>query len=449
MLKIEGIKEKLDTVSPCFCLAKWTTVTLHLENGSTHSCHHPKDHRIPLEELRRNPAALHNTQFKIQQRKSMLEGKRPAECEYCWNVEDLGHGSVSDRIIKSSSEYSLTEFDKILENPFSDKFKPRYVEVSFSNACQFKCSYCSADYSSTWAEELSKFGEYPTKSGAKTFEALKEEENPYVKAFWDWWPELKVGLDTFRITGGEPLLSPSTFKVMESLLESPQPDLNLAVNSNLGAPTVLVDRFIRLAGELLAKNAVKSFEVYTSIDAYSVRAEYIRHGLKHEVFWSNIEKLLGSHPLMKIGIMSTFNALSLTSYIHMLKKVMELNYTYRSEERKLPVFVDIAYLRYPSYQTVKVLPESYVEEAEKIYRFIDENQWQKTSDHVGFHEDQLLKMKRILEWMREPLPAEEKKMRQKEFYMFFSEHDRRRGTDFLKTFPEMTEFWSHCASIRE
>jgi hypothetical protein len=31
-----------------------------------------------------------------------------------------------------------------------------------------------------------------------------------------------------------------------------------------------------------------------------------------------------------------------------------------------------------------------------------------------------------------------------DFYRFFNEHDRRRGTDFLKTFPEMKDWWEEC-----
>jgi hypothetical protein len=31
-----------------------------------------------------------------------------------------------------------------------------------------------------------------------------------------------------------------------------------------------------------------------------------------------------------------------------------------------------------------------------------------------------------------------------DFYRFFSEHDRRRGTDFSKTFTEMTTWWKEC-----
>ena len=31
-----------------------------------------------------------------------------------------------------------------------------------------------------------------------------------------------------------------------------------------------------------------------------------------------------------------------------------------------------------------------------------------------------------------------------DFYRFFNEHDRRRNTSFIKTFPEMKEFWDEC-----
>jgi hypothetical protein len=31
-----------------------------------------------------------------------------------------------------------------------------------------------------------------------------------------------------------------------------------------------------------------------------------------------------------------------------------------------------------------------------------------------------------------------------DFYRFFSEHDKRRSTDFLFAFPEMKSFWEEC-----
>lgn len=437
-------KKLLDSVSPSFCLAKWTTSTLHLESGTTHSCHHPAVHEVKQSELKGNPSALHNTKYKIQQREKMMKGKRPAECDYCWNIEDLSKGEVSDRILKSAAPYSIDEFSKIVENPYSDRIAPRYIEISFSNKCQFKCSYCSADYSSTWMDELEQFGNYSTGSGARTKTIYKEEENPYVKAFWDWWPELRKNLHTLRVTGGEPLLSPSTFKLIEALNADPNKNLSLSINSNLGAPPVLFDKFVNLAALTEKNKAIKKLDVYTSIDAFGAKAEYIRHGLKHDYFWQNVEKLLSNTVETRLYIMCTFNALSLTSFLPLLQKIREINIKHRNSHRVFPLDIDFAYLRHPEYQAVKVLPPRFQSYMDEIIQYLEINQWLKTEEKIGFLDYHVMKMKRIREWMRQELPPETLFLQRSRFYEFFSEHDRRRKTNFLETFPEMADFWTGC-----
>ena len=134
------MRKDLNSVGCGMCLAKWTQVTMHLHLGHTHSCHHPSTHKIPLDELKVNPTALHNTQFKKERRKEMLDGKRPDECDYCWNVEDSSD-RFSDRVLKSRSEWSYPHFKEIVKMNPQENYNPKYVEVSFSNACNFKCSY--------------------------------------------------------------------------------------------------------------------------------------------------------------------------------------------------------------------------------------------------------------------------------------------------------------------
>ena len=102
--KFDKTKQVLDSVGCGFCLAKWTQVTMHLQTGLNHSCHHPAVHKIPLEEIKANPKALHNTKFKKTKRREMLQGKRPSECDYCWNIED-NSTSYSDRIYKSAEPW--------------------------------------------------------------------------------------------------------------------------------------------------------------------------------------------------------------------------------------------------------------------------------------------------------------------------------------------------------
>lgn len=117
------VKDKLGKVSSCFFLAKWTLVTIHLHNGTTHSCHHPKPHQIPLEEIADSPSALHNTFFKISQRDKMIKGVRPEECNYCWRIEDSSKDNVSDRIYKSGDQWSLPYMDMIIRKDFYRFFK--------------------------------------------------------------------------------------------------------------------------------------------------------------------------------------------------------------------------------------------------------------------------------------------------------------------------------------
>ena len=143
-------RDKLNALSPSMCMAKWLQVSLHLPQGRTHSCYHPPTHPIPLDELKKDPNALHNTTFKLQERKQMKCGDRPEGCQYCWNVEDAPDapkgGRLSDRHYRSSEWWVKDAWDEVVNNPWDHNITPRYVEVNFNQACNFKCSYCSPTY---------------------------------------------------------------------------------------------------------------------------------------------------------------------------------------------------------------------------------------------------------------------------------------------------------------
>ena len=228
----EQMQEKL---GPALCLAKWKQVSLHLPTGLNNSCYHPPLHRISIEDIGRNPSALHNTAHKKEQRKLMLAGTRPAECQYCWNMED--RGKLSDRHYRSGEPWAAIDFDKIKNSTGDEDVIPSYVEVNFNHACNLKCSYCSPQFSSSWQQEVDKFGAYPTSTphnDPSHFVGNRKpipvrEHNPYVEAFWQWWPELYPHLEHFRMTGGEPLLDKNTYRVFDYVLANPSPKLHLNV----------------------------------------------------------------------------------------------------------------------------------------------------------------------------------------------------------------------------
>jgi hypothetical protein len=437
-------RTELEKVSGTFCLAKWLQVTLHLQSGTNHSCHHPKVHEIPLEELAADPAALHNTAYKKEQRKLMLAGERPPECQYCWAIEDLGPAHFSDRVMKSAQPWAWSNLQRVFEAGAGGNILPSYLEVSFSNVCNFKCSYCSANCSSRWHEELRTHGSYATHSGDLRAELFDEEGNPYIEAFWRWWPDLIGNLQTFRITGGEPLLSQNTFRILEELANEPHPNLRVGVNTNLGIHPGLVEKFQGCLDRLLRPGQLKDFTVFTSIDCWGARAEYIRHGLKLSLFRANLERLLGANPGIRGVVMCTFNALSLSSFRELLEEILALRRRFQISPWHCPLLIDISMLHHPEYQSAQVLPASFLEYAESALSFMEANAHDARGRIWGFFEHERIKMKRTIEWMRRPLPAEELKRRRADFFLFFSEHDRRRDTDLVACFPEYKGFWEEC-----
>jgi len=394
------IKDKLDSVGCGFCLAKWTQVTMHLHNGTTHSCHHPEPHKVGLEEIVRNPTALHNSKTKKQARKEMLEGKRPTECQYCWNVEDSS-SSFSDRIFKSSEPWSEPYFDEITKSDWRSDYNPKYAEVSFSNTCNFKCAYCGPEYSSKWMEEINEFGAYNLSyeyNGTKRMEERNtkpyrhSEQNPYVDAFWEWFPELYGSLDTFRITGGEPLLSKDTWKVLDYIIDTDKPNksLKLSINSNLGVTDELIDKLIEKLEIIIKDNKVKELIIFTSADGYGKQAEYTRFGLDFEKLFQNIDKILTVLPRVTVVVMSTFNVFSIFSYEQLIKKIYKLKYKHYNTKRywNSAIILDTSYLRHPPFMSFRILKD-YID-VEYFNRWIKYMKFNSTFRSLNFHKTQTL-----------------------------------------------------------
>lgn len=446
-------RDRLNAVSPSFCLAKWLQVTLHLHRGLTHSCHHPAAHQIPLGEIKENNAALHNTKEKIFSRKQMMEGKRPEGCQYCWNIEDLGAERFSDRTLKSQDAWAMPFMEQVLQDPLSDQILPKYLEVSFSRACNFKCSYCSPAFSTKWLQEVKQEGAYAEREFDTGFlmldEPFEEETNPYIKAFWDWWPVLKNSLHTFRITGGEPLLSPNTFKVLNLLQADPAPGLSISINSNLGVPEAKVEQLIDSVSDLISHDKIAKFDLYTSLESWAEKAEYVRFGLDTKLFWSNLEHILQKLPKVRVTVMVTFNALSVTSFDLFLKKVLELREKYSNQFYSTRLCIDISYLRHPYFQAVNILPVEYQEKVKKLVEFIADNRAEKIQTRWGFFDFEESKMARTYQWMKQDLPKEMIIKERINFYRYFSEYDKRRGTSFLGSFPEMKNFWEECKRLSD
>ncbi len=446
--RIEEVKPVVDTLSPTFCMAKWHHTTIYLQTGETHSCYHPAPHTIPIHELKESPSALHNTAHKKSERRQMLEGKKPKGCQYCWKIEALGKNYISDRHIRNASIYNETRLEEIKNNGWDFDVNPEYVEISFGNECQMSCVYCHPKASSAWVKEIEKHGPYLTSSEHQQSIPLnlkKEELNPYVDAFWQWWPTLAPTLNILRITGGEPLLHTSMWKLLDYIDQHPQPHLELNVNTNLSIKPMLVKRLSDKYNSLKNNEKIKWFELYTSIDTWGPKAEYIRHGLDLSLWNSNFDYFL-KNTWVPVSLMITVNLLSVSSFKSLFEKILEWRSIYNSKDstKRQRIRFDTPHLKEPSLFDIRILPkEHYLHYLEECAAFVKNNV--EDGNNRKFTSLEFEKIKRITDYYKSSSLSDQTVLTaRKNFCNWIVEHDRRYDKSFVNVFPEMQDFWNIC-----
>ena len=438
--------EILDSVSPSFCLAKWHQLTLYLQNGFNHSCHHPSPHKVPLQELKENYKSLHNTKFKKDQMQKMLDGERPSECDYCWKAEDAGR--ISDRVYKSSSSWAKINFESVLKNRTAD-VNPAYLEISFSNVCNFKCAYCSPELSSQWFDEIKVHGSYPTSNNYNNFMWLEKigkipikhnEYNPYVETFWKWWPELYRDLHTLRLTGGEPLLSKDAWSMLEYIEDNPNKNLVFAINTNLSVPDDLIKKLVKKIKKISTES--KEFQFFTSGEAVGKCSEYIRYGLDYGKWKNNLQYVLDNTDVI-VAIMTTVNLTSVTTYTDFIRYILDLRGKYNANANFNKVQFMTNFLRYPEFLSLNILDKETKDKfSSDVENLINERgKWDGLGNLMFSEIDQL---KRMINFMNSPIEEDELKRLRKDFFMFIDEYDIRRKLNFVDTFPELKEFYKIC-----
>jgi organic radical activating enzyme len=442
---IKWREENLNSISKSFCAAKWFNASLHLGHGYTNSCHLPLPHPIDLEEIKTNPSALHNTKLKKEARRMMQQGIRPAECSYCWKVEDVGRNNVSDRVFKSII-YPENEIAELKERPWDKDINLKTVEVSFDRTCNFACSYCNSGYSTTWGKDIRENGPYQkfksVSAGAYHSDGSwaevygkNGENNPYVQAFMEWWPELSQTLQEVRITGGEPSTSFNFWNFVEVMKQNPSPNLNMAVNSNLGVDDKLIDKLIQSTHDI----DVKNFDLYTSNESFGAHAEYIRDGLKYDVWRKNVVRIIEEAKCRQLIVMMTINSLCLFSITEFLDDMIEIKKKYGQYK----LVVDLNILRWPAFMAPIALPDD-----KKQYVHDKLKTWFNNEENLSLlHEGEVAQIQRVIDYVEvvdKGHIATENEMEKHfhDFKSFYEQYDKRRGKNFCETFPELADWYN-------
>lgn len=431
----------IDSKSASFCAAKWYNATIWLGSGQTTSCHHPLPHAIDLKEIAVNPKAIHNTLEKKQQRQQMQQGERPAGCEYCWKIEDMGVGAVSDRVYKTKI-YSEEDLDLAFQTDHTKDIDLQTLEIAFDRTCQFACSYCNPAFSSSWVRDIKHNGAYLglESDGRGHFTHSHDhsqlynihEVNPYVEAFFQWWEsDLHRTLKELRITGGEPLMSGYTWRLIEWFQKNRgQSKTRLAINSNLGFDQDKLEK-------LLAATEGVELDVYTSNESMQAHAEYIRDGLGWQQWVDNMWYLMREQRIRGLHVMCTVNALCLESLPEFLTMLMEWKSMWGKDYPNFTLNI----LRFPSFQSPLVLPDEIrTKHKQRLEAWLN-----RFANHCMLHEHERDHVQRLIDYLdmvKTPhSDAFDMPKLHNDFKQFYSQYDQRRNKNFIEAFPNLVNWY--------
>lgn len=317
-------------------------------------------------------AEVWNSNYMKSTRVDMLAGNIPSSCTKCFDEESKG--IVSKRQWETKVWNERIDLQAIVDQTSEDGYLPvniPYFDLRLGNLCQLKCVMCSPHDSSSWIKDWKlQTPKY------KTIE-LKQDQH------WDdrnrdyTWYQKGSFLDTMKdqahfikelyFAGGEPLLIPEHYKILEFMIESDNAkNCILRYNSNgLELPDKLFDLWSHF----------KQVKFNFSIDALGKHNDYIRYPSKWEDVETNLRKLDNTPDNVVVNIACAVQLLNVLYITDLARWKIQSNF------KKINIapfgggVIGLHLVYLPSYLNVKVLPLELKELAKtRIETFLQEYQ---------------------------------------------------------------------------
>jgi hypothetical protein len=328
------------------------------------------------------------------------------------------------------------------------------LEILLSTHCDLKCSYCSPQFSTKWAEEALKYGDVD--QGYMDWSKPHIDSEEFEDSFWLWFDDSAIhSLDRIGMVGGEPMIQPNLFSFLDRMMESynrldtkKKPILWFV--TNLNASEKIIDRFYHYLPKLCE---VFQVEVHASMESFGKRAEYIRFGLNWDKFVRNANKLCSYEDKKNFhfGFQIANNSMSITGLLDFIKFAKDLQDTYK---RGITLKHNIVTL--PEFHSPMILTKDFTKYLDDVVDYLEKlpvNRMLPVPDPLGTWES-------FLKWITNIRDSIKNQEGEKidwvggdvndvraSFYKWFKQYDERREVNFLETFPEYTEFYNMCKEL--
>jgi len=402
-LIIDGEFDRIIKKQDTLCILPWIHLYVNPQGQVGTCCEY--DEKFPLGNLNdSNLEDIANSETMKIVRTQMIKGQRPNGCSKCWTKEDANVVSLRSEMNKKYLHH-MNLVQRTRDDGYVDDFKLRYLDFRASNVCNLKCRMCGGKFSSRIAEEESKLYDQDQYIELK----LSKDQIDSTLAF------LESNIDSLEFVyfaGGEPLLIPEHYKILDLLIKHKRNDIAISYNTNL---TTLKYKNINIINYW---NQFSNISVGASIDVFGPQADYVRSGTDYDQIEQNYHAI------------KDYVKFSITSIVHILNvfNLPKLQKNWIEVINLDPRDISFQILITPEYLALQVLPNDY----KKIVK-------ETIDQHIGWlltvmnTEHLVLTWQSVLQYM----DLEDKSHLLNEFFRLNDDKDRYRKERLEDAIPEL------------
>lgn len=411
-----------------FCMLPWIHLHSYPDGRAYPCCDSIYDH--PVGSTNKDPLSeIWNNEEMKEIRRNMLSGTDCKQCTKCYDKEKHEVYTMRNSYNKNFGHHIKEVLPATQEDGTLDLFKFRYYDIRFSNLCNMKCRTCGDTFSNLWADENKKRFNWAGKdnvaidvkvlySGRNETDMMEQslEHIPYVEQIY--------------FAGGEPLIMPEHYTIIEALKEQKRFDVKIVYNTNFmklkyGKHNILEDWKL-----------FDSVSVGASLDIYGKRGEYMRKGTKWDTIVRNRERMLEVCPNVDFYLSPTVGLFNILKVCEFHKDWTERGFIKASD-----FHINLLYT--PKDRKCDVLPPRLKDEArEKILNHLE---WIKTQG-----QNAMARCIPEFEAMLRVMDAEDRTELIPEFFRINDPLDEWREEKFDDIFPELNEmrWYTHRVSYK-
>ncbi len=272
-------------------------------------------------------------------REKFLKGEIDKRCAVCYKLEESGGKSIRQETFEKFSHLELpTQIEA--EKP------PIYFDIRFANKCNFSCRTCWHGASSGWYKEAKEMGSLA--SNQAIIQNIKDFDS-----FIENMGESILQAEEIYLAGGEPLVMEEHYLLLDYLIKNNATKVRLRYNTNFS------NLKYRDHDVLKYWKQFESVEILASIDAMATLGEYVRRGMKWDLFLENRESIR-QLPHVKFKIAPTVSVFNIRHLPDLYNFCLE-NEIIESDG----IYINM--LERPYHFNVKILPKAYKEKVQKEY----------------------------------------------------------------------------------